>query len=122
MSPSTSSSVFALSTAAPTSAGGASPSSALAMPPPSSDAALAPANAIDNGIPYFDTASMYGNGASEQNLGRVLRELNAWGKVAVGTKLRLRGDDLKDVAGAVRRSVEASLSRLNHESVDLIQL
>jgi aryl-alcohol dehydrogenase-like predicted oxidoreductase len=86
------------------------------------DQQRAVAHAIDNGITYFDTAAMYGNGTSEQNLGRVLSELGAWGKVAVGTKLRLRGEDLKDIAGAVRRSVEASLSRLNHEKVDLIQL
>jgi aryl-alcohol dehydrogenase-like predicted oxidoreductase len=80
------------------------------------------AHAIDAGITYFDTAAMYGNGTSEENLGRVLRELNAWGKVAVGTKLRLRAEDLPDIRGAVRRSVEASLARLNHERVDLIQL
>jgi aryl-alcohol dehydrogenase-like predicted oxidoreductase len=86
------------------------------------DQQRAVAHAIDSGITYFDTAAMYGNGTSEQNLGRVLRELNAWGKVAVGTKLRLRGEDLSDIPGAVRRSVEASLARLNHERVDLIQL
>jgi aryl-alcohol dehydrogenase-like predicted oxidoreductase len=78
--------------------------------------------AIDSGITYFDTAAMYGNGTSEQNLGRVLRELGAWGKVAVGTKLRLSGPDLGDIAEAVRRSVDASLARLHHENVDLIQL
>jgi aryl-alcohol dehydrogenase-like predicted oxidoreductase len=86
------------------------------------DQKRAVAHAIENGITYFDTAAMYGNGTSEQNLGRVLHELNAWGKVAVGTKLRLRSDDLQDIDGAVRRSVEASLARLNHERVDLIQL
>src|SRR5690242_564880 len=61
------------------------------------DQQRAVAHAIDNGITYFATAAMYGNGTSEQNLGRVLRELNAGGKVAVATKLRLRGDDLKDI-------------------------
>jgi aryl-alcohol dehydrogenase-like predicted oxidoreductase len=86
------------------------------------DQIRAVAHAIENGVTYFDTAAMYGNGTSEQNLGRVLHDLSAWGKVAVGTKLRLRGEDLADIAGAVRRSVEASLARLNHERVDLIQL
>jgi aryl-alcohol dehydrogenase-like predicted oxidoreductase len=86
------------------------------------DQQRAVAHAMESGITYFDTAAMYGNGTSEQNLGRVLRELNAWGKVAVGTKLRLGGADLPDIRAGVRRSVDASLSRLNHDSVDLIQL
>ena len=86
------------------------------------DQQRAVAHAIENGITYFDTAAMYGNGTSEENLGRVLRELNAWGKVAVGTKLRLRGDDL---TGHLRRGTALRRSqpgRLNHERVDLIQL
>ena len=33
------------------------------------------ARAIEEGVTYFDTAALYGNGVSEQNLGRVLREL-----------------------------------------------
>jgi len=80
------------------------------------------ARALDAGISYFDTASMYGNGRSEQNLGRVLSELNAWGRVAVGTKVRLAPDDRSDLRAAIRRSAEASLSRLGRDSVDLLQL
>jgi aryl-alcohol dehydrogenase-like predicted oxidoreductase len=80
------------------------------------------ARAMDAGITYFDTASMYGNGRSEENLGRVLRELNAWGRVAVGTKVRLGHEDRDDVRAAIRRSAEASLRRLGHDSVDLLQL
>ncbi len=33
------------------------------------------ARAIEGGVTYFDTAALYGNGLSEENLGRVLREL-----------------------------------------------
>src|ERR671937_522818 len=47
------------------------------------------ARALDAGITYFDTAAGYGDGRSEENLGRVLGELNAWGRVVVGTKVRL---------------------------------
>jgi aryl-alcohol dehydrogenase-like predicted oxidoreductase len=78
--------------------------------------------ALDAGITYFDTAPLYGNGLSEQHLGAVLTELNAWGRVRVGTKVRLRGEDLGDVAGAVRKSITESLQRLGHDSVDLLQL
>ncbi|MGH2363827.1 MAG: aldo/keto reductase [Chloroflexota bacterium] len=78
--------------------------------------------ALTAGITYFDTAPGYGNGASERNLGRVLGELGAWNRVRVGTKVRLTRDQLADVPGAVHASVTASLKRLNHDSVDLLQL
>lgn len=76
--------------------------------------------AIDHGINYFDTASLYGNGQSEQNLGQVLEELQA--DVIVGTKVRLNADELGNIGQAISRSVEGSLKRLRREQVDLIQL
>src|SRR5215470_16659039 len=78
------------------------------------------ARAIEAGINYFDTASMYGNGQSEQNLGQVLNELKP--DVYVGTKVRIRPDEMGDLRGAIHRSVEASLTRMALEQVDLIQL
>ena len=45
------------------------------------------ARALELGITYFDTASLYGDGQSEVNLGAVLRELRA--DPIVGTKVRL---------------------------------
>lgn len=78
------------------------------------------ARAVEAGINYFDTASMYGDGLSEQHLGQVLKELKP--DVYVGTKVRLRPDELGDIRGAIQRSVEASLTRLGLEQVDLIQL
>lgn len=80
------------------------------------------AQALEAGITYFDTAPLYGDGRSEENLGRVLRELNAWGRVVVGTKVRLRPEELGDARAAIRRSIEASLRRLGHDTVDLLQL
>jgi len=80
------------------------------------------ARALDAGITYYDTASSYGDGKSEENLGRVLRELDAWNRVVVGTKVRLTVDDLGDPVAAIQTSAEASLRRLNHDSVDLLQL
>jgi aryl-alcohol dehydrogenase-like predicted oxidoreductase len=77
------------------------------------------ARAVELGVNYFDTASGYGNGVSEQHLGGVLRELNL--DVYVGTKVRLRPEDLTDIRGAVTRSCEASLRRLGRPSVDLLQ-
>lgn len=80
------------------------------------------ARALDAGITYYDTASSYGDGKSEENLGRVLGELNAWDRAIVGTKVRLEADDLRDPVAAIQRSIEASLDRLGHDSVDILHL
>lgn len=81
------------------------------------------ARAIELGVTYFDTASLYGNGQSEANLGAVLRELGEaeGGRVIVGTKVRLGADAEGRIAAAVTESVEGSLRRLGREQVDLIQ-
>jgi L-galactose dehydrogenase/L-glyceraldehyde 3-phosphate reductase len=78
--------------------------------------------ALDAGVTYFDTAAQYGDGRSEQNVGRVMRELGAWSRVVVGTKVRLRAEDLSSPAEAVRRSLEASLGRLGRSDVDVLYL
>jgi aryl-alcohol dehydrogenase-like predicted oxidoreductase len=78
--------------------------------------------ALDAGITYFDTAPLYGDGKSEENTGRVLTELGAWGQISLGTKVRLRGEDLRDPAKAVKDSIIVSLRRLGRDSVDLLQL
>ncbi len=80
------------------------------------------ARAIDAGVTYFDTAAQYGDGRSEENLGRVLADLGAWNRVIVGTKVRLSVADRGDLPTAIRRSLVASLRRLGHDSVDLLQL
>src|SRR4029079_19398668 len=77
--------------------------------------------AIERGVNWFDTAATYGDGQSEANLGRVLRELGN-PAVHVATKVRLVGNDLLDVAAAVRRSVLDSLDRLGIRQISLLQL
>src|SRR5260370_15973505 len=76
--------------------------------------------AMGVGVNYFDTAPLYGDGQSEQNLGAALKALRA--PVHVGTKFRLGPADLKDVRGAIARSLDASLARLGLRHVDLLQL
>src|SRR3954452_17866054 len=80
------------------------------------------AYAIERGVNWFDTAATYGNGQSDHNLGRVLEQLGALGRVHVETKVRLTADDLRDITGAVKRSVAASLQRLRVPRVTLLQL
>jgi aryl-alcohol dehydrogenase-like predicted oxidoreductase len=77
--------------------------------------------ALELGINWIDTAAGYGNGMSEENLGRALREIDATG-IHLATKVRLTPDQFGDIRGAVRRSVEESLRRLGVPSVTLLQL
>ena len=85
-----------------------------------SDQVRAVARAMELGINYFDTASSYGDGQSETNLGRVLKELAA--DVYVGTKFRVTTHEPGRIKGNVIASVEDSLARLQREQVDLIQM
>src|SRR5438128_8466511 len=78
--------------------------------------------ALDAGITYFDTAASYGDGLSEEHLGQVMRDLGAWSQVVVGTKVRLRPEEQREPAKAVRASIEASLERLGRDDVDLLSL
>jgi aryl-alcohol dehydrogenase-like predicted oxidoreductase len=80
------------------------------------------ARALEAGVTYFDTAPSYGNGRSEENLGRVLGELDVWHHVVVGTKVRLQPADLADPIAAIERSCEESLRRLGRNFIDLLQL
>ena len=85
-----------------------------------SDQVSAVARAMELGINYFDTAPSYGDGQSETNLGRVLKELSA--DVYVGTKFRVTTHDPGRIKGNVIASVEESLVRLQREQVDLMQM
>jgi L-galactose dehydrogenase len=77
--------------------------------------------ALDLGINFFDTSPVYGAGKSEENLGTGLAGNRD--RVILATKARLKSDDeIADMAVAIRRSVEASLQRLNTDYVDILQI
>jgi aryl-alcohol dehydrogenase-like predicted oxidoreductase len=84
------------------------------------DQVAAVRRALDLGINYFDTAYAYGLGKSEENLGRIFKDLGA--TPVVSTKIRVEEEGLSDLKAATVRAVEASLARLGKERVDLIQL
>src|SRR5579859_5883143 len=73
--------------------------------------------ALDAGVTYFDTAAQYGHGRSEENLGRVMRELGAWSQVVVGTKVRVQPASAASPRQEIRASLEASLRRLGRQDV-----
>ena len=76
--------------------------------------------ALDAGINWIDTAAMYGKGQSEQALGWLLKEVDA--KPYLSTKVYLDTSDLTDMPGQIERSLDASLKRMNRDSVDLFIL
>ncbi len=80
--------------------------------------------AIDAGINYFDTAESYGNGVSEEFLGRAVGSRRSevliatkWGHtISLGDGER-GGDPIQ-----IRKRLEASLTRLGTEYIDHFQL
>jgi L-galactose dehydrogenase/L-glyceraldehyde 3-phosphate reductase len=76
--------------------------------------------AVAGGINWIDTAPLYGNGTSEETIGRHLSVLSP--RPHVSTKVRLERGDLGDISGAIKRSLEQSLKRLQLERVALLQL
>ena len=78
------------------------------------------ARALDLGVTYFDNAPDYGNGAAERNLGLALREIGA--RPIINSKVEIRAADLTDIAGHVVRSVEESLTRLQVDALDMLQI
>jgi aryl-alcohol dehydrogenase-like predicted oxidoreductase len=78
--------------------------------------------ALDAGINFFDTADMYGAGASEEFLGRALGSRR--NGVLIATKFGMKLDVERRGASPdyVRRAVEDSLRRLGTDRIDLYQL
>jgi aryl-alcohol dehydrogenase-like predicted oxidoreductase len=85
------------------------------------DQERAVARALEAGVNYFDTAVQYGDGESEKNLGRVLRQLRPT-NVIVGTKVRLVSADSRGISKEAARSLEGSLQRLHMDRVDIFHL
>ena len=76
--------------------------------------------ALDLGINFFDVAPAYGNGRAEEVLGLALQGHRE--EAIVATKVRLRAEEMDDVAGAVTRSVDGSLRRLRMDAVDVLHV
>ena len=76
--------------------------------------------ALEAGVNFFDTAPLYGNGASETNVGRILAELKP--DIVLGTKVNVPPEGRGNVAAAIERSIDESLRRLRRDAVDLLQL
>jgi aryl-alcohol dehydrogenase-like predicted oxidoreductase len=76
--------------------------------------------AVASGINLIDVAPVYGRGRAEEIVGQAWPELNP--KPLVATKVFIMPNERNDLAGAVRRSLEASLKRMGLSRVDIFQL
>src|ERR1700722_4694102 len=76
--------------------------------------------ALDEGVTFFDTADIYGRGASEAFLGEVLQGRRD--QVVLATKFGMDMGDGKGPRGSreyVRQAIDASLARLRTDVVDV---
>ncbi len=82
--------------------------------------------AADAGITFFDTADVYGDGRSEQLIGRFLRSLGAAAaSIMVATKIGRRADPFVPetfTEANIRAWVDRSRRNLGTETLDLVQL
>ncbi len=82
--------------------------------------------ALEGGINFFDTANVYSGGTSEEILGRALKDFTRRDEVAIATKVNGRMRAGPNGAGLSRRAImieiDASLTRLGTDHVDLYQI
>ena len=82
--------------------------------------------ALEHGINFFDTANMYSRGASEEVLGRAMKDLARREEVVIATKVFYPVTDRPNGGGLSRKhimdAIDASLRRLGMDYVDLYQI
>ncbi|WP_298461094.1 aldo/keto reductase [uncultured Cellulomonas sp.] len=82
--------------------------------------------AVELGITFFDTANVYSDGSSEEIVGRALRDFARREEVVLATKVHGRMRPGPNGAGLSRKAIlheiDASLTRLGTDYVDLYQI
>ena len=82
--------------------------------------------ALELGINFFDTADVYSIGASEEVVGKALRDFAARDEVVIATKVYSEMGPKPNDRGLSRKhilsSIDASLKRLGMDYVDLYQI
>jgi aryl-alcohol dehydrogenase-like predicted oxidoreductase len=82
--------------------------------------------ALDAGINFFDTANVYSAGSSEEILGRALKDMAPRDSVVVATKVHGQMHAHPNGKGLSRKAIfaeiDASLTRLGMDYVDLYQI
>ena len=82
--------------------------------------------AVEAGINFYDTANVYSDGSSEEIIGRALKEFARRDEIVIATKVCGRIRPGPNGAGlsrkAIMHEIDASLSRLGTDYVDLYQI
>jgi aryl-alcohol dehydrogenase-like predicted oxidoreductase len=82
--------------------------------------------AFEHGINFLDTADMYSLGASEEVVGRAVREFGKRDELVIATKVFFPFGTAPNMGGLSRKhivqGVEASLARLGLDAIDLYQV
>ncbi len=82
--------------------------------------------ALESGINFFDTANMYSLGASEEVLGRAIKDMARRDEVVIATKVFYPMGQKPNQGGLSRKhifeAIDASLRRLQMDYVDLYQI
>ena len=82
--------------------------------------------ALELGITFWDTANVYGIGSSEEIVGRALKKYARREDIVLATKVHFKMHDGPGGSGlsrkAIMQQIDASLSRLDSEYVDLYQI
>jgi len=82
--------------------------------------------ALERGVNFFDTADMYSAGASEEILGRAIKEFAKRSEVVIATKVFNPMGPGPNAGGLSRKhiveGIDASLKRLGMDYVDLYQI
>src|SRR6266516_2096792 len=82
--------------------------------------------AVDGGVTFFDTADTYSGGASEVATGRLIGKLLSRDEVVIATKVFMPMTPGENGGGLSRKhilsAIDASLSRLGMDYVDLYQI
>ena len=92
------------------------------------DEAAAPIfrQALDLGITFWDTANAYGYGTSEEIVGRAIKTYSRREEIVLATKVFFKMHDGPGGSGlsrkAIMEQIDASLTRLGVEYVDLYQI
>lgn len=89
------------------------------------DSIAAIRRALEHGVNWIDTAAVYGLGHSEEVVARALQGQSQ--QPYIFTKCSLVWDEQREVssslkAASIRREIEASLRRLQRETIDLYQI
>ena len=93
---------------------------------PEKDSRLIIRQAVDSGINFFDTADTYSDGASEEILGRALRDFVRREDTVIATKVYFPMSTTPEDRGLsgkrILASIDQSLKRLGTHYVDLYQI